>query len=217
MKPAYAAGEQVPRAGALAALFLLPFLALPLAGQTANQQKVDEFWDKIYTSTDPIFTRRPNSLLVTVVEGRPPGKALDIGMGQGRNAIFLARRGWRVTGFDPSREGVRQARAEAQRLRVPLEATIARYEDVDLGTNAWDLIVMTYVRRVDAADAERVWHALRVGGLFVYENNNVSEHTNDVLKAFLKFRILRFEEVEGVADWNRSKASRIERLVTQRQ
>ncbi len=49
------------------------------------------------------------------VEGRNPGRALDIGMGQGRNAVYLATQGWDVTGFDPSSEGVRIARSNAEK------------------------------------------------------------------------------------------------------
>jgi len=46
------------------------------------------------------FKRSPNSLLVEAVKGRRPGSALDVGMGEGRNAIYLAKQGWHVTGID---------------------------------------------------------------------------------------------------------------------
>jgi 2-polyprenyl-3-methyl-5-hydroxy-6-metoxy-1,4-benzoquinol methylase len=56
-----------------------------------------------------VFSRKPNAFLVEMLRHRRPGTALDVGMGQGRNSIFLAQQGWEVTGFDPSDEGVRQA------------------------------------------------------------------------------------------------------------
>ena len=60
-----------------------------------------------------VMVHRPTALLVSATKGRRPGKALDIGMGQGRNSIFLAQQGWKVTGFDPSDEGIHQAEERA--------------------------------------------------------------------------------------------------------
>ncbi len=55
-----------------------------------------------------------NQFLAEAIKGRQPGKALDIGTGEGRNALFLAGQGWEVTGFDISDVGVRMARDEAK-------------------------------------------------------------------------------------------------------
>jgi 2-polyprenyl-3-methyl-5-hydroxy-6-metoxy-1,4-benzoquinol methylase len=117
-------------------------------------------------------------------------------MGQGRNAIFLAQQGWNVSGFDPSAEGVRQAQAIAQKLKLHLNASVAREEDFDLGREKWDLIVITYVRRLNSEDADRFQMALKPGGILVYENNNVGDR-NQLLRAFLGYRILRFEDVDA--------------------
>jgi hypothetical protein len=63
-----------------------------------------------YTAARPErCSRKPNQLLVEAVRHRKPGTALDVGMGQGRNAIFLAKEGWEVTGFDSADEGVRHS------------------------------------------------------------------------------------------------------------
>jgi SAM-dependent methyltransferase len=70
-------------------------------------------WDKVYAGNNRIFADRPTELLVRSVEERTAGSALDVGMGQGRNALFLALNKWRVSGFDPSAEGVRQAQERA--------------------------------------------------------------------------------------------------------
>ena len=48
-------------------------------------------WNKLYAAKDaPIFVAYPSALLMRTIDGIPPGKALDVGMGQGRNAVFLA-------------------------------------------------------------------------------------------------------------------------------
>lgn len=136
-------------------------------------------------------------------------------MGQGRNAIFLARQGWDVTGFDISAEGIRQAQAQAQKLGVRLRALVAREEDFDLGSSQWDLILMTYVRRLITGDAERFSRSLKLQGIFVYENNNVGDR-NELLRQFVSFRILRFEDVDTYSDWHPEKKQRVERLIAQK-
>jgi 2-polyprenyl-3-methyl-5-hydroxy-6-metoxy-1,4-benzoquinol methylase len=196
------------------------FLAMSVASRGISQKRPPEddtqsYWNKVYSADRPIFLQQPTALLVDAVKDRRPGKALDIGMGQGRNAIFLARQGWDVTGFDPSDEGVRQAQAQARKLGIRMRALVAREEAFDLGTAQWDLMVMTYVRRLRTGDAARFSAALKPQGILVYENNNVGER-NTLLRDFLAFRILRFEDVDTNSDWHPERRQRVERLVAQR-
>jgi 2-polyprenyl-3-methyl-5-hydroxy-6-metoxy-1,4-benzoquinol methylase len=194
---------------------LLALLTPCVLSQTRMQEDdAKSYWNKVYAGGGRIFVRQPTTL-VNAVKERRPGKALDIGMGQGRNAIFLAQQGWDVTGFDPSDEGVRQAQAKAGKVGVRLHALVARQEDFDLGASQWDLIVMTYVRRLKAGDDERLASALRPGGIFVYENNNVGEQ-NELLRTFLQFRILRFEDIDTNSDWHPEIRQRVERLVVEK-
>src|SRR6266478_5043836 len=129
-------------------------MAVMLSGFLARGQETrkssEPYWDSVYSQNRPIFSQQPTELLRYAVKDRPPGKALDIGMGQGRNAIFLAQQGWDVTGLDPSVQGVRHAQATAHQLKLHLNASVAREEDVDLGREKWDLIVITYVRRLNS-------------------------------------------------------------------
>lgn len=171
-------------------------------------------WNKVYSGRDPIFVQTPNALVAAAIEGRKPGKALDFGMGQGRNAVFLAMQGWDVTGFDPSDEAVRQAEANAAKAGVKIHAVVAGDDRFDLGSGRWDLIVMTYIRSLSAGDAERIARALAPGGLFVYENG--SDRDNQLLKQFLGFRIVRFEDTDGYPDWNPAEKIRMERLVAEK-
>jgi 2-polyprenyl-3-methyl-5-hydroxy-6-metoxy-1,4-benzoquinol methylase len=184
--------------------------------QAQEAKKSSEpYWDSVYSQKRTIFSEHPTELLKYAIKDRTPGKALDIGMGQGRNAIFLAQQGWDVTGFDPSVEGVRQAQATAQHLKLQMNASVAREQNFDLGREKWDLIVMTYVRRLNGDDANRFQQALKPRGILVYENNNVGER-NDLLLAFLRYRILRFEDVDAHTDWHPEKKQQVERLICER-
>ena len=92
-----------------------------------------------------VFSQKPNSFLIQMVAERMPGKALDVGMGQGRNSIYLAQHGWDVIGFDPADAGVRSAQAKAARLGVKINSVVTTFEKFDFGASQWDLIVLTYV------------------------------------------------------------------------
>jgi SAM-dependent methyltransferase len=91
----------------------------------------EDFWDERYRSAARVWSGNPNPQLVAEVAGRPAGRALDVGCGEGADAIWLARRGWTVLAADIS--GVALERA-AQHARDTDPATAARIEwrQVDL-------------------------------------------------------------------------------------
>src|SRR5215467_6583974 len=98
-------------------------------------------FNRIYSRTDDKASRtvEPNAFLAETVAGLPPGKALDIGMGLGRNTIFLAQKGWNVTGIDLSTVGINKALDRARSLGVHISALVADVNQFDLGTNQWDV------------------------------------------------------------------------------
>jgi 2-polyprenyl-3-methyl-5-hydroxy-6-metoxy-1,4-benzoquinol methylase len=172
------------------------------------------FWSKIFGGDKPIFTEQPNALLVSAIQGRKPGRALDFGMGQGRNAVFMAQQGWDVTGFDPSEEAVRIANKNAASVGLKIRGLVARDDQFDFGVAQWDLIVVTYVRDLTDHDAAIFQRALKPGGRLVYENS--SSPNNAMLQAFLGFRIVRFEDVEAISDWNREEKHLVQRMIAEK-
>lgn len=139
------------------------FWGWQLAGDAAAQA----VWDSIYehgTGYDP----EPNQLLVDTTAKLTPGAALVLAMGQGRNALYLASRGWQVTGVDFSAEAIRQARAQAAARGLTLDMVQQDLNKFDFGVSKWDLVTMLYA--TDNPDwIERSKRSLRRGGLFVYE------------------------------------------------
>jgi SAM-dependent methyltransferase len=181
-----------------------------------------DMWNDIFRRSVG-FERAPNRLLVEVAAGLPRGRALDLMMGQGRNAVYLASAGWEVTGVDLSDEGVRLARAAAEAQGVALDAIVADVDRYDLGADRWDLIAMIYAG-ADPRHLERVRAALKPGGVFVLEYFAAGSATGDNLggataaglaQSFAGWSLLRDEEVEDQADWGADR-TRLVRFVARK-
>lgn len=184
-------------------------------------------FDRIYASDRPVFNQNPSTVLVTAIEGVKPGRALDVAMGQGRNALFLAQRGWSVTGFDISNEGLNQARANAKKAGLPLNAVRSSIEDFAYGEAQWDLIALIYVPNAahEGSAMTRLARALKPGGLLVIESfasdrNAPQRRPVDIDPAVLKaslsgFEILRFDDLEAVPEWD-PQPTRLVRVVARK-
>lgn len=160
------------------------------------------------------FKHEPNQLLVDTVRGVRPGKALDVAMGQGRNALYLASQGWEVTGVDLSDEGIRQARAEADKRGLTLRTVNTNIDGYDFGVNRWDLVTMIYAGD-DVKWIEKIKPSLRKGGLFVVEYfAQDPEDPKDggfargqLAKLFADgFDVLRDDYLEDEPDWALDRA-----------
>jgi SAM-dependent methyltransferase len=157
------------------------------------------------------FNPEPNKFLAEIIRGRKPGTALDVGMGQGRNAVYLASKGWNVTGVDISDEGIRRAREAAAAQKLTLETINADLETWSFGVEKWDLIALIY----GSCDEKRVAQlrtSLKKGGLVVIDGYHKDKgpglgYETGELAALFKdgFTVVRDEVVEDVADWGRQR------------
>lgn len=90
-----------------------------------------EFWDDRYRQRTRIWSGKPNRQFVAVAEALPPGRALDVGCGEGADAAWLASRGWDVLGVDVSEVALGRARAHAETLDPAVSARLD-WRQVDL-------------------------------------------------------------------------------------
>lgn len=90
-----------------------------------------EFWDDRYRQRPRIWSGKPNRQLLAAVQDLPPGAALDVGCGEGADAVWLASRGWDVLGIDVSEVALSRARAHARDLD-PSVARNLEWRRVDL-------------------------------------------------------------------------------------
>lgn len=87
------------------------------------------FWDRRYRDAERIWSQNANALLVDFATGLAPGRALDVGAGEGRNAIWLARSGWRVTALDVSKVALERAAQRAEEEGVELECVAGDWRE----------------------------------------------------------------------------------------
>jgi SAM-dependent methyltransferase len=144
----------------------------------------------------------------------PSRCALDVACGAGRHAVWLAERGWHVTGLDISVEGLRRARTLAQQRAVPLDLVCTDLEMCPLPVERFDLIVCFFYLQKNLF--EPLQRALRPGGLIVYKTYTTDQsrfpgcpshplhllHPQELLARFGNFRVLLYQETvqdRGVA------------------
>lgn len=180
-------------------------------------------WDDTYREGKG-FSIKPNALLVATVKGRKPGTALDIGMGQGRNAVFLATQGWKVTGVDTAAEGIRIAKANAKAAKVSLNAVVDDADHFEMGVAKYDLVALMYVGGAEMS--ERIDKALKPGGLVVVEyfhkDMEAQFHhpmgafdTGELEGLFKGYKVIRSEVVDDTADFGLNTAKLV-RFVAQK-
>lgn len=203
-------------------LLLLLLLTMPVLAQ---RPAPGARWDAIYTGKEAKVPVNPSALVLETTANLNPGTALDVGMGNGRNAVYLARKGWKVTGIDASREAVKQAQAEASRLGASLDAQVAQFESIPAYLNRYDLIICMYVQDLATKNAKKIMDMLKPGGLLIIEGHHADSRppggqpgyaTNQLLKTFGRLRILRYEDRSLQPEWGDSTRTPIVRLVAQK-
>jgi len=149
-------------------------------------------WDVRYAKAELEWGAEPNRFLVQEIEGLEPGRALDIAAGEGRNAIWVAARGWMVTAVDFSPVAIEKARqpdAEPSRWRlaaergVDVEWVVADVVDYAPGTEVFDLAVVFYLHLVASEMRKvlgRVAAALRRGGTLLIVGHDRANLTDGV-------------------------------------
>lgn len=161
-----------------------------------------DFWDRRYGAEDYAYGTSPNDFLVAATSALPltGARVLCLADGEGRNGVWLASRGARVTSLDISPAGGAKARRLAQARGVEIETIEADVCAWDLGQTRWDLIVSIFLHlppKPRAALHARCLRALAPGGRFVFEaygSGQLGRGTGGPKEASLLVSLLRLEQ-----------------------
>jgi SAM-dependent methyltransferase len=176
----------------------------------------------------------PNQFVADQLAGLPPGRALDLAAGEGRNSVWLAERGWSVTAVDFSRVGLDKARTLAAARGVGdgrVDWVVADLRDYEPARAAFDLVLIAYLQ-VDAGLRDRVLDgaaaALVPGGTLLVVGHDLANltrgvggpqspevlYTPEAISAALPgLRILRAERVRRPVERDGRPATAIDTLV----
>jgi SAM-dependent methyltransferase len=103
-------------------------------------------WNRKYSGSELLWTATPNRFLVAEVAELEPGRALDLACGEGRNAVWLAERGWDVVGVDFAEVGLRKAALLADQRGVKVALVQADLLDYEPERDAFDLVCILYLQ-----------------------------------------------------------------------
>ena len=102
-------------------------------------------WNRRYETNELVWTAEPNRFLVVETAALAPGTALDLGTGEGRNAVWLAQQGWRVTAVDFSDVGLAKASQMAAAADVEVSTVCADVADYTPDPGGFDLVAILYL------------------------------------------------------------------------
>lgn len=174
----------------------------------------NEKWNRYYSKPGSELTAH-NRFLAGVVEKLPIGRALDVGMGQGRNSLYLAKKGWATVGFDSASRGVLSARRQAKTEALSLTTIICSYNEFHFGEEEWDLILLFYVPVREISD--KLIRSLKPGGSLLVESYHSDSQTKSVIgdkvlfergelpALFKSLEIILYKEINRLPDFGKEE------------
>ena len=136
-------------------------------------------WDRRYADREQLWSGRPNGALVAEVEGMTPGRVLDVGCGEGADAVWLARQGWDVTALEVSGVALERAAGHARDAGAEIRWVHAGLAEAALPPGSFDLVSAQYpalLRTPDAAAEHALLDAVAPGGVLLLVHHAGMEH-----------------------------------------
>ncbi|HHT9104387.1 MAG TPA: class I SAM-dependent methyltransferase [Candidatus Wujingus californicus] len=180
------------------------------------------FWNKRYDTETYILGKEPVEFLKEYINILPRGKALDIAMGEGRNAVFFAKNGFEVDGCDVSEIAVKKTLELAKENNVRVNAFVADLEIYKPPKDTYDVVACFYY--LQRSIIPQIKEALKPGGMVIYETYTIENwergfegpknkdyllKTNELLDLFKDLTIIYYREL--VLDDKKAVASLIAR------
>lgn len=175
-------------------------------------------WDAKYNRPNFIFGKRPAIFLAENYHYLPfEGTVLDVGMGEGRNAVFLAQKGFKVTGVDISSVAVKKAQMLSKEYGVKIKTVVASMKNYKIPPGSFDAVICFYYVDRDLLEKLRSW--VRPGGVIIFEAHTIRQRAlpaqdhgpieyflkeQELLTLFPGMRVLKYEEALHMKDFKAS-------------
>jgi 2-polyprenyl-3-methyl-5-hydroxy-6-metoxy-1,4-benzoquinol methylase len=180
-----------------------------LSGEKDQSYDTKSKWDQRYNKRNYIYGKRPAKFLAENFDFIPKeSSVLDMGMGEGRNAVFLATKGHKVTGIDISSVAVKKARKLAKENKVKIKTVVGTLNKYQIAPQSFDVIICFYYVDHNLDKTLQTW--LKPGGLLIYEAHTVEQlkhnengktenksyylKSQELLTMFPNMKVLKYEE-----------------------
>lgn len=155
-------------------MFVVSASAVDPGSMTVDNRTAEEYWNERYSESSQIWSGKPNVELVREVADLTPGTALDLGCGEGADAIWLAQQGWQVTGVDISPVALERAAQHAADSGVSVS-----WEQHELGKTfpdgTFDLVSAQFLHSLATLPREQILRAAAAavapGGVLLIEGH----------------------------------------------
>jgi len=193
-----------------------------------------EDWNARYAGSELVWTAEPNRRFASEVEELEPGRALDVACGEGRNAVWLAERGWQTTGVDFSDVALAKAERLAESRSVEVEWVLADVLEYEPERGSFDLVAVLYLQ-LQRDELAQVLHsaveALAPGGTLIVLGHDTTNLTHghggprdasvlftpeDVVTALGGLVVERAETVSRMVTLEEGEATALDALVRAR-
>ena len=178
-----------------------------------------EFWDNRYSVSEYVYGEHPNSYLKEQLEALPIGSILFVGEGEGRNGVYAAKLGWKVSAYDLSLEGKRKADRLARKHNVQIDYKVGELHELDYKKEQFDVIALIFTHfssKSREAIHKELTNYLRKGGTIIMEvfskkqlnyqvkgdsgggpkNVDMLYALEDIESDFEKFKVVELQETE---------------------
>jgi SAM-dependent methyltransferase len=166
-----------------------------------------------------VWTSTPNQFLVSEVVGLPPGRAVDLACGEGRNAVWLAEQGWQVTGVDFSPVGLAKGRRLAELRNVEVAWAECAVDEWTPPPEGFDLVAVFYLQLPQperSAALEVAASALAPGGTLLvvaHDHDNLTRGFGGPPNADVLYRVTDVTDVAVAAGLTVQRADQVIRVV----
>jgi SAM-dependent methyltransferase len=184
--------------------------------------EAQKFWDELYGARERVWSGRVNPWLADVAEPLEPGRALDLGCGEGGDTVWLADHGWRVTAVDISPTALERAAAAAEAAGVAARIDFQRHDLLQsFPDGEFDLVSAQFLQSPLDFDRDTVLRravaAVAPGGLLIVVDHGAAPPWAHEMAR--KHRFLSVDEVIDPigldpAEWQRVRAEPVERPAT---
>lgn len=182
-----------------------------------------EKWNKKYQKRDYRDKKEPSNILVRWEPQLPEGKAIDIGCGIGRNALFLANRGYSVDAIDFSEKALEIARNRTRKRNIEVNWILNDVNKYKFPPQEYNVIIISFFH--PQQKLPEIKNSLKEEGIIILENHISTKNKinrgpsnprfrfepNELLKVFSDFQIFFYEE--GIETYEDGKKSSIARIV----